>query len=91
MQKGTASTFDSPQVRFLLRMPIPRGFSHYLGRKLFRLLLTIQGLGAFGLITIGVILKKFRTARHVVWPLVLGPNRGRYFLAPCELRRAGQS
>ena len=70
MQKGNASTFDSPQVRFLLRMPLPQTFSHYVGRKLFRFLLTIQGLGAFGLITLGVILTKFRTARQVVWPLV---------------------
>lgn len=70
MQKGNASTFDSPQLRFLLRMPLPESFSHYLGRKLFRFLLTIQGLGAFALITLGVILTKFRTARHVVWPLV---------------------
>jgi phospholipid/cholesterol/gamma-HCH transport system permease protein len=51
-------------------MPLPRGFSHYLGRKLFRFLLTVQGLGAFGLITIGVMLTKFRAARSVVWPLV---------------------
>src|SRR5260370_28145866 len=51
-------------------MPLPRTISHYLGRKLFRFLLTIQGLGAFGLITLGVILTKFRTARQVVWPLV---------------------
>lgn len=51
-------------------MPLPRGWTHYLGRKLFRFILTIQGLGAFGLITLGVILKKFRTARHVVWPLI---------------------
>ena len=70
MAKGNASTFDSPQVRFLLRTPLPQSFSHYVGRKLFRFLLTIQGLAAFGLITLGVILTKFRTARHVVWPLV---------------------
>lgn len=69
MQKGNASAFDSPQVRFLLRMPLPRAYTNYIGRKLFRLLLTIQGLGAFALITLGVMLRKFRTARHVVWPL----------------------
>src|SRR6516162_5642632 len=51
-------------------MSLPTSFSHYLGRKLFRFLLTVQGLGAFGLITVGVILTKFRTARHVVWPMV---------------------
>src|SRR6267143_4596399 len=70
MQQGNASAFDSPRVRYLLRMPLPRGWTHYLGRKLFRFILTIQGLGAFGLITLGVIPKKFRTARHVVWPLI---------------------
>jgi phospholipid/cholesterol/gamma-HCH transport system permease protein len=69
VQKGNASAFDSPQVRFLLRMPLPRAYTNYIGRKLFRLLLTIQGLGAFALITLGVMLRKFRTARHVVWPL----------------------
>jgi phospholipid/cholesterol/gamma-HCH transport system permease protein len=61
---------DSPPVRFLLRMPLPKAYTNYVGRKLFRFLLTIQGLGAFGLITIGVILRKFRVARHVIWPLV---------------------
>jgi phospholipid/cholesterol/gamma-HCH transport system permease protein len=70
VQKGNVSAFDSPPVRFLLRMPLPQGLTNYLGRKLFRLLLTIQGLGAFGLITLGVILRKPRAARHVIWPLV---------------------
>lgn len=68
MQKGNVSAFDTPQARFVLRMPAPPTFTHFLGRKLYRLLLTVQGLGAFALITLGVILTKFRTARHVVWP-----------------------
>jgi phospholipid/cholesterol/gamma-HCH transport system permease protein len=34
------------------------------------MLFTVQGLGAFALITIGVILKKARVARRVVWPLI---------------------
>jgi len=70
VQKGNASTFDSPRVRFLLRMPLPRSFANYIGRKLFRFLLTIQGLGAFAIITIGVMLRKIRVARHVIWPLM---------------------
>src|SRR5205814_3424262 len=53
-----------------MRMPLPRTCTNYLGRKLFRFLLTVQGLGAFALITLGVILTKFRTARHVIWPLI---------------------
>jgi phospholipid/cholesterol/gamma-HCH transport system permease protein len=51
-------------------MPLAGGLGHYAGRKLFRFLVTIQGLGAFALITFGVILKKPRAARHVIWPLV---------------------
>jgi phospholipid/cholesterol/gamma-HCH transport system permease protein len=70
MQKGTASTFDSPRVRFVMRMPVPQFFSNFLGRKLFRFLLTIHGLGAFALITLGVMITKFRIARRVVRPLV---------------------
>lgn len=62
---------DSPQLRFLLHAPLPPSSAHYFGRKLFRFLLTIQGLGAFLLITLGVIIRRFRAARRVVWPLVL--------------------
>jgi phospholipid/cholesterol/gamma-HCH transport system permease protein len=70
VQKGNASTFDSPKIRFLLRLPLPRSYAHFLGRKLFRFLLTVQGLGAFSLITLGVIITKFRAARRLIWPLV---------------------
>lgn len=70
MAKGNVSAFDSPQVRFLLRMPLPTSAANYLGRKIFRFLLTVQGLGAFGIITLGVILTRFRAARHVIWPRI---------------------
>jgi phospholipid/cholesterol/gamma-HCH transport system permease protein len=70
MQKGNASTFDSPRVRFVMRMPLPQFFSNFLGRKIFRFLLTIHGLGAFALITLGVIIKKIGIARRVVRPLI---------------------
>lgn len=53
-----------------MRMPLPPSFTHAIGRGLFRFLVTVQGLGAFALITFGVILTKFRHARHVVWPAV---------------------
>lgn len=70
MQKANASTFDSPQVRSLLRLPLPKSYASLLGRRLFRFLLTIQGLGAFALITLGVLITKFRVARRVVRPLM---------------------
>jgi phospholipid/cholesterol/gamma-HCH transport system permease protein len=68
--KGIDSVFDAPQMRFLLRMPLPQAYSNFIGRELLRFLLTIQGLGAFSLITLGVIITKFRVARRVVWPSV---------------------
>lgn len=65
------SAFASPLARFLFSGPLPRSYTNFLGRRLFQFLLTVQGLGAFGLITLGVLFTKFRTARHVIWPLVL--------------------
>ncbi len=43
---------------------------NFVGRKLLRLILTVQGLGAFALITLGVLLTKFGVARRVIHPLV---------------------
>ncbi|MFO1487745.1 MAG: ABC transporter permease [Verrucomicrobiota bacterium] len=53
-----------------MRTPLPRAYTDFLGRKIFRFLLTVQGLGAFALITLGVMLSKFRTASQVIRPLV---------------------
>ena len=55
----------------LLRLPLPRAYTNFLGRKIIRLLLTIQGLGAFALITLGVLLTKFRAAPRVLRPLIV--------------------
>jgi phospholipid/cholesterol/gamma-HCH transport system permease protein len=51
-------------------MPLPRAYTNYIGRKLFRFLLTIQGLGAFALITLGVLISKFGAARRVMRPVI---------------------
>ncbi len=51
-------------------MPLPHHYTNYLGRRILRFLLTVQGLGAFALITLGVILTKFRVARRVIHPLI---------------------
>ncbi len=70
MEKGPASVAALLRGRHLLRLPLPRSFTGYLGRMLFRFLLTLQGLGAFMLITLGVILTRSRAARPVIRPLV---------------------
>jgi len=70
VEKGNASAFGSPRARLLLRLPLPRTLTSYVGRGLFRFLLTMQGLGAFALITLGVMITRFGTARQVIRPRV---------------------
>ena len=47
MEKGNVSAFTPPRAIVLLRLPLPRSLTGYVGRGLFRFLLTMQGLGAF--------------------------------------------
>ena len=70
MEKGNASAVGASGARLLLRLPLPRSLTRHLGRGLFRFLLTLQGIGAFGLITLGVMISRFRVARQVVRPLM---------------------
>jgi len=68
MPDGTVSAFDVPRMRRLFRAPGPAAYTNALGRKLFRFLLTVQGVGAFALITLGVMITKFGVAAHVIHP-----------------------
>ena len=56
---------------FGLGVALPRSFLQFLGRELLELILTVQGLGAFMLITIGVMFARAGTARRVLRPLVV--------------------
>ena len=47
MEKGNVSAFSSPRASVLLRLPLPRTLTGYVGRGLFLFLLTMQGLGSF--------------------------------------------
>ena len=69
MESGTASAFDAPKAKYW-RAPLPRSYTSFIGRKLFRFLLTVQGLGAFALITLGVLVKKFGVARQIIHPMI---------------------
>jgi phospholipid/cholesterol/gamma-HCH transport system permease protein len=90
MQKGKASVVESPPAPLLLRTPLPRSYTNFLGRKLLRFLLTVQGLGAFALITLGVMITKFRSARRVVYPLATNEiSRAGLRLLPMFLFVAG--
>jgi len=61
---GLDSSGDTLQVRWARR------YLNWIGWRILRLLHTVQGLGAFGLITLGVIVTKFKTASHVIHPLI---------------------
>lgn len=51
-----------------MRAPLPQSFTDYVGRKIFRFLVTVHGLVAFALITLGVMIRKFHLARVVTFP-----------------------
>ena len=70
METGNASAVSLPRARLLLRLPLSRSLTGYLGRGLLRFLLTMQGLGAFALITLGVMITRFGVARQVIRPLI---------------------
>jgi phospholipid/cholesterol/gamma-HCH transport system permease protein len=54
----------------LQRVPLPRTYTDFLGRKLFLFLLTAEGIAAFALITLGVIFKKLNVASNVIHPMI---------------------
>jgi phospholipid/cholesterol/gamma-HCH transport system permease protein len=70
VRKNLAKAFEFADTQVFRRAALPKSYTDLLGRKLFRLLLTIQGLGAFALITLGVMLKKSGVARNVMGPRI---------------------
>lgn len=48
----------------------PRGLSDRLARRVFRIMLAAQAIGAFALITLAVLLRKFNAAPEVIRPLI---------------------
>ena len=58
------------EKQWLRRAPLPRSYTDFVGRKLFLFVLTVQGLGAFALITLGVIFGKLNVASNVIHPMI---------------------
>jgi phospholipid/cholesterol/gamma-HCH transport system permease protein len=87
VEQGTASLPELSRRRALLwRATTPPSFANFIGRKLLRFLVTIQGLGAFALITIGVMFTKFGAASRVIHPLVRAHlSRSGFRLLPMTL------
>jgi phospholipid/cholesterol/gamma-HCH transport system permease protein len=55
---------------FVFRAPLPASYTNFIGRLVFRFLFTVQGIGAFALITLGVMISKFGRASQVIRPLI---------------------
>ncbi len=70
MRGNLAKAFELTNTQVLRRAALPKSYTDRLGRKLFLALLTVQGLGAFALITLGVMLKKFNVAGSLIQPRV---------------------
>ncbi len=64
------STPAVPRPRLRLRAPLPEAYTRLAGEFLLRLVRVVQGLGAFALITLGVLLRKAGRAGRVIRPLV---------------------
>lgn len=65
-----AKAFELTNTQVFRRAPLPKSYTDFLGHKLFLFLLTVQGLGAFALITLGVLLKKNGVASSVMQPRI---------------------
>src|SRR6266702_1589915 len=72
MQKRAASAVEEADSTFLWGAPLPRSYLEFFGQRLVRFLVAVHGLGAFTLITLGVLFSKFGVARTVMRPLILG-------------------
>ena len=70
MRGNLAKAFELTNTQVFRRAALPKSYTDFIGRKLFLFLLTVQGLGAFALITLGVILQKIGVARNVIRPRI---------------------
>src|SRR5437764_12775054 len=68
--QGRLARMFHVERQWLQHAPLPRSYSNYFGRKLFLFGLTIHGLGAFALIAMGVLLRKWRVAPNLIRPLM---------------------
>jgi phospholipid/cholesterol/gamma-HCH transport system permease protein len=67
---STTQRSSETATGFVFRSPLPTSYSNFIGRLIFRFLFTIQGIGAFALITVGVLISKFGRNSKVLRPLV---------------------
>jgi phospholipid/cholesterol/gamma-HCH transport system permease protein len=69
VRNGTASGIS--ETAFWWATRAPQSYIAFVGRKIIGFLAALHALGAFALISFGVLISKFGAARSVVYPIVL--------------------
>lgn len=70
MEKASAKPEAAALLRAVATLPLPQGYLNFVGRQILRFLQTVQGVGAFALITLGVTFTKWNTSWRVIHPLI---------------------
>jgi phospholipid/cholesterol/gamma-HCH transport system permease protein len=70
VENAPAAAAEVPEGRNSSTPRFARSYMNWFGRKVLRLSYTIHSLGAFGLITLGVVLTKSNVASKVIRPLI---------------------
>lgn len=69
MQNGDG--VEASDTRYFWTTRWPRSYVSFAGRKIIRFLAALHALGAFALISFGVLISKFGAARSVIYPVAL--------------------
>lgn len=70
MDSDSAKTSFDFSARAIAPAPLARSYFNLVGRLLLRVIDTVHGLGAFALITLGVVIQKWNRAPGVIHPLI---------------------
>ena len=70
MQESLTSVLRLREKQWLGFKPLSGSLAQNIGRKLFFLFLTAQGIGMFAVVTLLTILKKFRLSKRIIQPSI---------------------
>lgn len=70
MEKESGKPFLPSLLPGVLNLPLPQSYLDFVGRLLLRFIQTVQGVGAFALITLGVTCTKYNDSWRVIHPLI---------------------
>jgi phospholipid/cholesterol/gamma-HCH transport system permease protein len=70
MRNNLANVISRSSLQKFRHAPLPHSYSNYVGHQILLVLLTAQGLAAFALITLGVMVKKLGAAHTIMQPRI---------------------